>query len=378
MRGRIFVGLTFSLTLMGCGWERPSLAAPPAGAVRPQSPYPGSPPRTPPIQPVARPRAADGAGPSPGVVTASIVARVNGQPILREELMNAASWRLEETKPRVPPAQWEEVEQKILEAEMEDLINRELLWQDATNRIKAKGIEKVREFAQKDFEAQLRRQKEQLKLKTDEELRDYLEKQGRSLEEMRRQFERSFLAMEYVRSMVKEKLELIDREAMLEYYQSNPKEFNKPERVVWQHLFIDIDRIPKPYQGREYAEMVWGKLKALKRTEEFAPLCEEFSHGPSRYRNGEGEGNERGQIRPAELEDLVFQLKPGQVGPIVEASNGFHMVRVAEYTPGGKVSFENACGEIKKKLQNQIGQTEYKRMIKELRDKAHIENLLDR
>jgi hypothetical protein len=142
--------------------------------------------------------------PPAGQVIATVVARVNGQPILREELMNAASWRLEEAMPRVPPNQWAEIEEKILQAELEDLINRELLWQDATNRIKAKGIEKVREFAQKDFESQLKRQKEQLGLKTDEELRDYLYKQGRSLEEMRRQFERSFLAMEYVRSMVKD------------------------------------------------------------------------------------------------------------------------------------------------------------------------------
>jgi parvulin-like peptidyl-prolyl isomerase len=101
-----------------------------------------------------------------------------------------------------------------------------------------------------------------------------------------------------------------------------------------------------------------------------------LNRSPSRLRKGEGEGNERGQIRPADVEETLFKLGGSQLGPLIETPHGFHIVRVSEHTPGGKTSFEVACPDIKKRLQNKMGQAEYKRIIEELRAKAHIENYL--
>jgi parvulin-like peptidyl-prolyl isomerase len=192
---------------------------------------------------------------------------------------------------------------------------------------------------------------------------------------MRRQFERSYVAMEYVRSLIKTKIDAIDRTDLLEYYRKNPKEFDRPETVKWQHIFLDVDRFPNPTAARAKAESLLAQVQSLKRDEDFAALAEEHSHGPSRYRKGEGEGTRRGQIRPPEVEQLVWSLKPGQAGPIVETSRGFHIVRVIEHQPGGRVPFEVACPDIRRKLQNQMGQDEYKRLVKELRAKAHIEGV---
>jgi parvulin-like peptidyl-prolyl isomerase len=71
-------------------------------------------------------------------------------------------------------------------------------------------------------------------------------------------------------------------------------------------------------------------------------------------------------------------LKPGEVGPVVDAARGFHVVRVFEHQTGGKTSFDKAIPEIRKKLQNKVFATEYKKIVEELRGKSHIENGLTR
>jgi parvulin-like peptidyl-prolyl isomerase len=315
--------------------------------------------------------------PATGQTVATVVARVNGQPILREELYNAASWKLEELRPRVPPGQWAEVEAEVLRSELELLIDRELLLQDANSRVRPKVLDKVAEAASKEFDSLLKKQKAQLGLRSDEELRIYLEKRGNSVEEMRRQHIRAFLAMEYVRSLIRDKLDQISRQDLLDYYRDHPEEFEKPERVVWQHIYVDRYVYSSEEEARQVAESVHARARQMT-TEEFAALAEDpnINRSPSRLRKGQGEGNQRGQISPPEVQDVLFRLRAGEVGPLIATDKGFHIVRVVEYTPGGKIPFERACSDIRKRLQNQLGQQEYKRILEELRSKAHIENYL--
>jgi parvulin-like peptidyl-prolyl isomerase len=69
-------------------------------------------------------------------------------------------------------------------------------------------------------------------------------------------------------------------------------------------------------------------------------------------------------------------LNSGEVGPLIETPTGYHIIRVIDHVPGGKTPFERACPDIRRRLQNKIGQIEYKRVVEELRAKAHIENSL--
>jgi parvulin-like peptidyl-prolyl isomerase len=312
-----------------------------------------------------------------GRITARVIARVNGQPILREEVLNAASYRLAELQGRMSPAQFAETQDKIIREELNQVIDRELLLQDAQLRIPPKNMEKVREGAVKDFERQLRRQREQLKIATDEEFRAWLQKQGRSVEEMQRQFERTYVAFEYLRARVKEKLDAIDREQMLEYYRDNAKEFDRPERVTWQHLFIDVDLYANVAAARDYAEKVHALARKVQTKEEFSRLAEEYGHGTSKFRKGEGEGNERGTIQPADVEELVFRLRPGEVSSLAENRRGFHIVRLIDHQMAGKVPFESACLDIKKKLQAKVFEQARERILSQLREQSHIENSLD-
>ncbi len=331
-----------------------------------------------PVRPGLRAAAYDDFGlPEPeGTITVSVMARVNGQPILSEEVIGAASGRLLEMRQHLPQSEWPAAQTKIIKNELEQVINRELILQAAQARIPPRGLEKVKEVASKEFDGMLRKRKQQLKVSTDEEFKELLAKNGISIEEERRQYERTFIMREFINLLIRKKIEEIDREDLLEYYKEHAKEFDRPERAVWQHIFIDVDRFPNREEAKQHAQEVHRQVQSIQRHEAFGPLAEKHSHGPSQYRKGEGEGNERGFIRPVEVEGTVFGLRPGETGPLVEVDRGFHIVRVVEHTSGGRVPFDQACSEIRKKLQNKLFQDEYTRIIEELKAKAHIESAI--
>jgi parvulin-like peptidyl-prolyl isomerase len=370
--------------LLGCGWSHSALAQgktdlllPPSGSlprgtgnVAPTGQPPG---RTqPPIQQVG-----NNAVPK-GEVRARVIARVNGSPILDQEIESAANMQFNEAKKRVPENLWSRLEQELKAKALEDIITDEAIVQDAAIRIPPQSVKKIQEIANKEFDKILRRDKEVVKLKTEEEIKDYMASQGKSIDLMRRSFIRTFLAQQWIRELCRDKADVeTTREKLLEYYRANPQDFLKKERVVWQHIYIDVDRYKSVQEARQVAETAWQMLRNAKTEADFNAVVEKYADGTSKVRSGTGEGSLRGEIRPVELERFVFDQPAGGQGPLVETSRGYHLFKVIEHTPEEMLTFEKVCIELRRKLEDRIISTEYNRLAKILRDKAFIEMLND-
>ena len=107
--------------------------------------------------------------------------------------------------------------------------------------------------------------------------------------------------------------------------------------------------------------------------QDFAALVKQCDHGDAHLRNGKGLGEKHGEIVPAQVEPIVWSLKPGEVGPLVDVGFGVHIVRVAERQYAGKKPFDEACQkDIRKKLTGIIADREYKKMVDDLKKKATI------
>ena len=380
------VGVVFASAALGCGCQSSSAAVagfqPPTAAqlfpdtvARAQAPE-----REPPalVKPVSFRN--DGAPPNLSdpltAAPARVMARVNGQPILVEEVRGIAADYLMMIHQQAPQAQWAQLEAEVLSKALNEMIDRELLIQDAEKRVPKKQLQKVEEIADKEFDSDLRKRKFKAGIKSDEEFRIRLEKQGQSLAEMRRQFRRDFVSIEFLKNLIMDKINEISREDMLEYYRKNPKEFEKKETVIWQYIFIDADRFPTQIAARKHAESVLAKVQSIRRDDEMEALALAYSNEPAKdYRKGMGEGTVRGEIRPADVEDVVFRLLPGQ-SFLMDTPRGFHIVRVVDHQPGGKQSFEQVSLQIRDKLRNIKFTEERKRIIEDLRSVATLEILI--
>ncbi len=307
-------------------------------------------------------------------VAARVLARVNGQPILLQDVENAAAMKLEYIRPQVPDEQWPSVRGEVLDAQLKEIIDNEVILQEAFSRVRASAIQSVIEYGQKEFDKKLRAMREQLHVRSDVELKQYFEKRGYNFEEMRRQYARAYTAMEFMRNLVRDRLDLIDRKELLQYYRDHPDEFKRQELITWQHIYLDSSRYPSRLAARQHAEQMQQMVFAMHKKEDFAAIAQQYSHSPDRYQGGENQ-DPPGQIRPPEVQEVILRMQPGQTGPVIESDNGFHVVRKLAHQPGGMIPFAEVCQDIRNKLQGKIGMDEFQKELKRLREKAYVEYL---
>ncbi|MBL8822646.1 MAG: peptidyl-prolyl cis-trans isomerase [Planctomycetia bacterium] len=311
-----------------------------------------------------------------GTVKSRVIARVNGSPILEEEIISATNMMMNEAKKRIAQQYWAQLERELSQKALDDLVTEEAIIQDAAIKIPPPAMKNIQEVGNKEFDKIMRRDKEVVKLKTEDEIKEYFNNQGKSIDLMRRQFVRSFIATQWIRELCRDKSDTeTTRERLLEYYRANPNEFLKKERVVWQHIYIDVDRYSSVQAARKVAETAWQLLRNAKTDKEFNDIVEKYADGISKARSGSGEGNFRGDIRPTELERFVFDQPTGGQGPLVETSRGYHLFRVIEHTPEEMISFEKVCNDLKRKMEDRIYQAEFTRLSKQIKEKAYIEML---
>jgi parvulin-like peptidyl-prolyl isomerase len=312
-------------------------------------------------------------GPGESEVVAVVLATVNGAPILDSEVREAAIGPLSALA-RLPEGERLREAEKIINAVLDQIIDRELLYQEAITRVKKSGkkdiLDKLREAANKDFDRWVRVAK--ANFKNDEEFRQFLASRETSLEGQRRLRERMFIAEEYLRSGI---MRYVDRAAnhqeVLDYYRSHPEEFTRGDSVQWQDIFIRASKFPTREEAQRFAEA----LAARARTgEDFVRLCVEYDDGLSAGQQGAGIGTRRGEIKPVEAEPVVFRLREGEVGPVIELSTGFHIVKVVKREYAGLMPLDaKVQTTIRDKLRNVVYQRERKQFLEELRRNAVID-----
>jgi parvulin-like peptidyl-prolyl isomerase len=309
---------------------------------------------------------------SGGEVVAVIRATINGVPILDSEVREAA---LGARNSALRPVGMDrgQAEQKVLEAALDQIIDREVLFQEAMGKIKKipkKDIlEKIKEASDKEFNRWVRTVKSNFK--TDEDFRQYLRSMGTSLENQKRMRERMFIAEEFLRSIIGPN---VDRAGghleIMDYYWSHPEEFTREDSVAWQDIFLLASKYPTREAARQQAENLAYRARA---GEDFVALCRQYDDGVGAGRQAAGQGSKPGQITPPEVEPLLFRMTDGQVGPVVELSQGFHVFKLVKREYAGRMPFDLKMETaIRDKLRNEAFLRERKRYLEELKKKVVI------
>lgn len=313
-----------------------------------------------------------------GRVAASIRATVNNVPIFDEEVQ-ATSYQFLMAIRGLPEPDFSQKKRAIEKEMLDQLIDRELILQDAAARLKKAGpkvLDKLKQGANKEFDKRwVRQMMRGNKIKSDAEFKEMLRQQGLSLDMIRRQWVRQFMATEYLRSRIQP---YVDRtathEQMLDYYERHQTDFKIDDSVQWQDIFISASgtRYKTREEARKAAEEV---VRRLRNGEEFTALCERYDDGLSHFKGGKGDGERRGDIRPEEVEAHLFRMRPGDVGPVIELGSGFHVIKLVkrEYAGFKEFSNEDVQTMIRNKLRGEASVRETKKIITDLKPKAIIE-----
>jgi parvulin-like peptidyl-prolyl isomerase len=361
-------------------WVAPALSGRPqdaAGAVtagsenvaRSQKPEPGPVVAVGLNQAPERPRDALLARPA-----ARILAVVNNEAILDEEVRASCLQEL-------AGARTADEQAAVISHALTNIIEREIILQEIRARFArmgpqgAKTLERIREDAAKEFQRSfVRRMVKGNHLASEEDLGRFLREHGMSLEMVRRQWERQFMAQMYLRSRIAPFLDRIGHADIAEYFEKHPEEFQIADSVTWQDLFVDAGVNGSREAARAFAEELAAHVRhAADPGADFAELGKKYDGGDSALRKNEGIGHRPGEVRPPEAEPVLFRMKDGEVG-MVEIGSGFHVVRLVHRDYAGPMPFDDKVQkQIKDKLRGEVAQREMKRLIAEMKHKAVIE-----
>jgi parvulin-like peptidyl-prolyl isomerase len=310
--------------------------------------------------------------PTDSSVAAKIRATVNGVAILDDEVRSGIYFLLIAIQ-RLPEPERSIKRKEVIDKQVQHLVEREVILQEATERFKdhPQVMEKLKEAANKEFEKKVRSVRESQHIKTDEEFKAQLTAQGLTLADLQRQIEREFMAVEYMRNLIMPALDRISREEIEDFYQKHPEEFQVKDGVTWQDIFVDAAKYRDRASARQFASTLAIRAKA---GEDFKGLVKAFDQGDSSYRNGEGYGHLPGQIKPPEAEPVLFKMRPGEVGPIVETWNGFHVIRLIKREYKGIKPFDTETQRaIKRKLESEVWDREYQKIVRRMKSEASVQ-----
>jgi peptidyl-prolyl cis-trans isomerase SurA len=416
-RGRLFAALIAGLTLSGClapqspetpgklpmsrdtpfildvpetdnhsttaRFQQADMPGPPQPPANSVSPPPA--PAAPPVQGMPPPPGQSGP-PAQGLQTVShsmssnstgavhVRAWVNGKPIFEDEIYNIVGPQLRRVYAEMSPAQRDAEAQKLINKAIDDIIENELLMQDAMRVLEKnpKLLEKLKGIASKEAQKQISAQMKQANVANIEQYKQILISQGTTLANIRAMLERQVISGEYLRAKIRPQIEKeICPEVIHEYYQQHLNEFQQVDRVKWQDLFIAVG--PKHATMADAMQFAVQIQRRWAAGEDIAKLLE-FDDGDSRFRKGAGAGEIRGDIKPRELEEYLFALKDGEFGPPKELSTGVHVYRVIKREYAGVMPFdEKTQMMIGNKLKGEMAELERRHLIRELRERALIE-----
>jgi len=291
------------------------------------------------------------------------IALVNGSVITQEDFdreMSRVQQQLSNMGKHLNDSQMPKIKKEVLE----NLINRELLYQESQQ----KGI-KIDEETINEQVMTLKK-----RFPSEGEFKSALTKANLSEVAIKNQIARGLAIEQLIGTYVTKKATVSDQEIKA-FYENHPGLFKQPEQVRASHILIKVDPKADELKRAEAQKKIKEIQQKLQKGEDFATLARALSEGPSKAKGGDLGYFSRGRMVKS-FEEAAFTLKPNEVSDIVETKFGYHLIKVIEKRPETTTAFEDAKDKLGQYLKQQKVQKEVSIYIRELKEKAKVERFL--
>jgi parvulin-like peptidyl-prolyl isomerase len=280
----------------------------------------------------------------------NVVAKVNGTSLTQKDLDR----ELDRLIPRITfhKSVPEEKRRMYYDKALEELVNRELEYQDALS----KGLKTDKEKVAAEME------KIKNRFRSPEDFKAALERERITEANLRKQVEKSMLIQAIYKKTVTETSQVSEKEVK-EYYDKNKSRFKQPESVKLSLISAKEEKKAKD---------ILAKIKA---GGDFGDLAYKMSEDDYRVKSGEIGYVHKGRMLP-EIEDVAFKLKVGQISGLIKAGDYWYIIKVEDKQPQRQLSFDEIKDKLGKELEDQRLREKKDKWITELRAKAKIEVLL--
>jgi parvulin-like peptidyl-prolyl isomerase len=276
-----------------------------------------------------------------------VVAKVNGVAIRSTELEQA----IDRLIPKISfhGGVSEEKRAELRQQALDDLVSRELRYQDAM----AKGIKLDKNMVKE----QLALVRGQFDKKGDYE--KALKRAGMTESQLREQVEKEVLVHQLTEKIVVAPSRMSDS-ALKEYYDNNRSKFSQPESIRLRVISMkDEGKAREAYQK-------------IKKGEDFGNVAARMSEDNYRIMGGDAGFVHKGRMIK-EVEYLAWKLPKGSLGGPLLASGSWFIIRVEDISPAREIPFEEAKDKLRKELEKKRSTELMNKWIDELKAKSKIE-----
>lgn len=232
-------------------------------------------------------------------------------------------------------------------------------------------------FTDENFKQGLNNIKAQNKL-DDAQLKVAMEQAGLTLDQLRSDFERTYLRQEVQRQEIGQRMNLTDEEAR-QYYKAHPDQFMTPSTITLREIGINV--ATQTQNGQQVAsaadlEAAQDKLKAARdraiKGEDFVKLVGEISESGTKANGGVIGPIQTENLNPA-LKDVLDKLKQGDVTEAIRTGTGFSIFKIELKATPQLEAFDKVRQQISQRIYEDRLDGETKKLIDRLRAQALIE-----
>lgn len=317
-----------------------------------------------------------GASPSPGSLEASARpgqdgavggVEINGVRITREDIQKVAApylAKIDTYAGQQPALATQQQKQDVYAKVVRKVIIEELLNQEALRQ----GIEVSGEDIDEKIETLAAELEPPL---TVAEYVANAEAGGTTLVQLREDARRGVASDRVFDAAFEGKLGVTEEDARA-YFDKKPDEFVIPENILVSHILIQLEAGGDPNQARAAARtQIEGLLEQIKQGADFAELARAHSTGESRARGGSLGYVKQGMLSSA-FDEAAFVLRVDEISEIVEASYGYHIIKVHEHNDEDVFAFEDVRDKVIEQLVDAKRLEAIRRYVHKLQEEAEI------
>jgi len=290
-----------------------------------------------------------------------MVVRVGDTPILRAKVDRKTHDILQQFKMKSPQADLEQMRPLAFRQAIENLIDQQLLLQEASGR----GFQADPEEYPNQFSMMKGR------FASPEKFTEQLAAMGLTEELFRREIRENIIIDILLDQEIGHDQE-VGIEEIKAYYRDNPDDFKRPFQVRASHIILKVN---KEHTGEEKAAMRQKLLDLKKQIEagaDFAPLAAEHSEGPSKTKGGDLGYFGKGQMVKA-FENAAFSMQVGELSDIIVTKFGYHLILLTERQEEETVGLEQVEKSVRNLLKNQKKQEAVANYLQNLRGQVDFE-----
>lgn len=207
------------------------------------------------------------------------------------------------------------------------------------------------------------------KVGSEKELESMLNEQNLTLNELRARYKEKIMIRKLVDQKVGARIIITPLEAK-NYYNDNKESFMQPEEIKLRTILIK----PKKEQGGEAGslQLMRDLVKRLKEGCDFEGLAKEYSDAPGADEGGLMGYVKKGDLMP-QIEDIIFNLKEGEITGIIQSPLGYHVFKIDEKRIRRMKELAEVRQDIEEFLYREKASQKLKGWIDSLAKSAYIE-----